>query len=47
MSITVVILAGGKGERLRPFTYLIPKPLMPVKDTPILEILIKDLKILY
>ena len=44
MSITVVILAGGKGERLRPFTYLIPKPLMPVKDTPILEILIKDLK---
>jgi NDP-sugar pyrophosphorylase family protein len=44
MNISVVILAGGKGERLRPFTYLIPKPLMPIKDKPILEILLENLK---
>jgi len=40
----VVILAGGKGTRLRPLTLSIPKPLIPIGDTPILEILIKKLK---
>ena len=40
----VVILAGGKGTRLLPYTTVLPKPLMPVGDRPILEILIKQLK---
>jgi NDP-mannose synthase len=39
-----IILAGGKGTRLRPFTSLIPKPLVPVGDKTILEILIGGLK---
>ena len=38
-----IILAGGKGTRLRPYTITIPKPLVPVNDTPILEIVIKQL----
>jgi NDP-sugar pyrophosphorylase family protein len=32
-----VILAGGQGTRLRPYTTIIPKPLVPVGDRPILE----------
>lgn len=39
----VVILAGGKGSRLRPYTTVFPKPLMPVGDKPILEILLRQL----
>lgn len=39
-----VILAGGKGSRLKPYTMVIPKPLMPVGDLPILEILLRQLK---
>lgn len=39
-----VILAGGKGTRLRPYTTVIPKPLMPVGDKPIVEIIIRQLK---
>jgi NDP-sugar pyrophosphorylase family protein len=38
-----VILAGGKGTRLKPFTISMPKPLVPVGDIPILEIIIKQL----
>ena len=40
---TAVILAGGKGTRLKPFTMTIPKPLLPLGDTPILEIVIEQL----
>jgi NDP-mannose synthase len=39
-----VILAGGKGTRLAPYTRVLPKPLMPVGEMPILEILIRQLK---
>jgi NDP-mannose synthase len=39
-----VILAGGKGTRLRPYTTVFPKPLMPVGDQPILEVVIRQLK---
>jgi NDP-mannose synthase len=40
----VLILAGGKGARLRPYTTVLPKPLMPVGDYPILEIIFRQLK---
>jgi NDP-sugar pyrophosphorylase family protein len=39
-----LILAGGKGTRLRPYTTVLPKPLMPVGDFPILEIILRQLK---
>lgn len=39
-----VILAGGKGKRLAPYTTILPKPLMPIGDMPILEIVIRQLK---
>ncbi len=39
-----VILAGGKGTRLRPYTKILPKPLMPIGDMPILEILLRQMR---
>jgi len=39
-----LILAGGKGRRLRPYTTTIPKPLMPIGDKAILEIVVGQLK---
>ncbi|HOE10287.1 MAG TPA: sugar phosphate nucleotidyltransferase [bacterium] len=39
----VVILAGGKGHRLRPFTWVLPKPLVPIGELSILEIVIRQL----
>jgi NDP-sugar pyrophosphorylase family protein len=42
--VRALILAGGKGSRLRPFTFTIPKPLVPIGDMPILEILLRQLK---
>ncbi len=38
-----MILAGGLGTRLRPYTTVLPKPLMPVGDRPILDIVIRQL----
>ncbi len=40
-----VILAGGKGKRLRPYTVVLPKPLMPIGEYPILEVIIRQLVI--
>lgn len=40
-----VILAGGKGRRLAPYTITFPKPMVPVGDMPILEIVIRQLKL--
>jgi len=39
-----VILAGGLGTRLRPYTAVLPKPLMPVGDRPVLDIVVRQLK---
>ncbi|MEW5905977.1 MAG: sugar phosphate nucleotidyltransferase [Elusimicrobiota bacterium] len=41
-----VIIAGGCGTRLRPFTFSIPKPLLPVDEKPILEHMVRRLKAL-
>ncbi len=43
LPLLAVILAGGTGSRLRPFTMVIPKPLLPLGDVPILEVLLHQL----
>jgi len=43
MSKRAVILAGGMGTRLRPYTVVLPKPLMPVGEYPILEVILRQL----
>jgi NDP-sugar pyrophosphorylase family protein len=42
--VKAVILAGGKGTRLLPYTVVLPKPLMPIADVPILDVVIRQLK---
>ena len=39
-----MILAGGEGTRLRPYTTVFPKPLMPIGDRPVLDIVVRQLK---
>ena len=39
-----VVMAGGKGTRLHPYSALFPKPLMPLGDMPILELLLRRMK---
>lgn len=39
-----IILAGGKGKRLTPYTTVFPKPLMPIDDVPIIEVIIRQLR---
>jgi NDP-sugar pyrophosphorylase family protein len=39
-----VILAGGKGTRLAPYTSVFPKPLVPIGDMPILQVVIHQLR---
>lgn len=42
LNIPVVINAGGRGTRLDPFTKVLPKPLIPVGDYPIIELIMKE-----
>lgn len=44
IKIPVVIMAGGKGTRLEPFTKILPKPLIPLGDKPVIEIIIDEFK---
>lgn len=39
-----IVLAGGRGTRLAPYTTVFPKPLMPIGDVPIVEIVIRQLR---
>jgi len=41
--VSVVILAGGRGTRLAPYTSILPKPLMPIGDRSILELVVDQL----
>lgn len=43
ISKTAIILAGGRGTRLRPYTVVLPKPLMPIGDHPVLEVIVRQL----
>jgi dTDP-glucose pyrophosphorylase len=40
--VSVVIMAGGKGTRMEPFTKVLPKPLIPIHDKPIIEHIIEQ-----
>ena len=42
LNIPVVINAGGRGTRLDPFTKILPKPLIPVGDYPIIELIMRE-----
>lgn len=39
-----IVLAGGKGTRLAPYTKILPKPLMPIGEMPILELILRQMK---
>lgn len=43
MSFEAVVLAGGKGTRLQPFTHVLPKPLLPLAQRPILDVVLTRL----
>lgn len=44
MPITAMVMAGGMGLRLRPLTEELPKPMLPVGDRPLLELIIEQLR---
>jgi len=44
-NIKAFVLCGGRGTRLRPYTYTIPKPMLPLGEKPILEYVINNLKL--
>ena len=43
MTFEAVVLAGGRGTRLEPFTHVLPKPLLPVDERPILDVVLSCL----
>lgn len=44
LNLPVVIMAGGKGTRLEPYTKILPKPLIPVGDLPIMEHIMRQFR---
>lgn len=44
LQIPIVIMAGGKGTRLDPFTKILPKPLIPIGNKPIIEVIMDSFK---
>ena len=44
LEVPVVIMAGGKGTRMEPFTKILPKPLVPIYEKPIIEHIIERFK---
>ena len=44
LTTPVVLMAGGRGVRLHPLTQTVPKPMLPIGDTPIIEIILRKLK---
>ena len=44
INIDAIIMAGGKGNRLSPFTSVLPKPLIPVNNKALISIIIENLK---
>lgn len=44
MKKKAVILAGGKGTRLKPYSIVLPKPLVPIHEYPVLELIIRQLR---
>ena len=45
LDVPVVIMAGGKGTRLEPFTRVLPKPLIPVGDKPVIDHIIDRFRV--
>ncbi len=43
-NIPVIIMAGGKGKRLDPFTKILPKPLIPIEEKPVIEVIMDNFK---
>ena len=43
--VEVVIMAGGRGERLKPYTTVLPKPLIPINNKPMLEHILSNFRI--
>jgi len=41
LHLSLVIMAGGKGTRLEPFSSILPKPLIPINGTPMIELIIE------
>jgi dTDP-glucose pyrophosphorylase/CBS domain-containing protein len=42
LNLPVIIMAGGQGTRLRPITNIIPKPLVPLGEKPIMQVIVED-----
>jgi len=43
-SVPIIIMAGGKGKRLDPFTKILPKPLIPIDEKPAIEVIMDNFK---